>query len=106
MRIVNEPTAAALAYGMDKKKDQMIAVYDFGGGTKAKPREVSATPYAPLLLGKDGATVETVARIRHDISDGSYTPGGGGARWAMVSASGAEAAMKCRLERLRGEGGE
>jgi len=33
MRIINEPTAAALAYGMDKKKDQTIAVYDFGGGT-------------------------------------------------------------------------
>ncbi|MGA9526454.1 MAG: molecular chaperone DnaK, partial [Myxococcaceae bacterium] len=32
-RIVNEPTAAALAYGLDKKKDQKIAVYDFGGGT-------------------------------------------------------------------------
>ncbi|HSA97357.1 MAG TPA: molecular chaperone DnaK, partial [Acidobacteriota bacterium] len=32
-RIINEPTAAALAYGMDKKKDQIIAVYDFGGGT-------------------------------------------------------------------------
>ena len=32
-RIVNEPTAAALAYGLDKKKDQLIAVYDFGGGT-------------------------------------------------------------------------
>ncbi len=32
-RIVNEPTAAALAYGMDKKKDQMIAVFDLGGGT-------------------------------------------------------------------------
>ncbi len=32
-RIINEPTAAALAYGMDKKKDQLIAVYDFGGGT-------------------------------------------------------------------------
>jgi len=32
-RIVNEPTAAALAYGLDKKTDQVIAVYDFGGGT-------------------------------------------------------------------------
>lgn len=32
-RIINEPTAAALAYGLDKKKDQTIAVYDFGGGT-------------------------------------------------------------------------
>jgi molecular chaperone DnaK len=33
MRIVNEPTAAALAYGLDKKRDETIAVYDFGGGT-------------------------------------------------------------------------
>jgi molecular chaperone DnaK len=32
-RLVNEPTAAALAYGLDKDKDQLIAVYDFGGGT-------------------------------------------------------------------------
>jgi len=33
VRIINEPTAAALAYGMEKRKDQTIAVYDFGGGT-------------------------------------------------------------------------
>ena len=32
-RIINEPTASALAYGLDKKKDETIAVYDFGGGT-------------------------------------------------------------------------
>jgi len=32
-RIINEPTAAALAYGMDKKKDEKIVIYDFGGGT-------------------------------------------------------------------------
>ena len=32
-RIINEPTAAALAYGLEKKKDQKIAVFDFGGGT-------------------------------------------------------------------------
>src|SRR5262245_35007099 len=32
-RIVNEPTASALAYGLDKQKDQLVAVYDFGGGT-------------------------------------------------------------------------
>ncbi|HUW71775.1 MAG TPA: molecular chaperone DnaK [Candidatus Humimicrobiaceae bacterium] len=32
-RVINEPTAAALAYGLSKKKDQQIAVYDFGGGT-------------------------------------------------------------------------
>ena len=33
LRIINEPTAAALAYGLDKKNDQKVAVYDFGGGT-------------------------------------------------------------------------
>jgi len=33
MRIINEPTASALAYGLDKKKDERIAVYDLGGGT-------------------------------------------------------------------------
>src|SRR5256885_1612022 len=33
LRIVNEPTAAALAYGLDKKKDEVVAVYDLGGGT-------------------------------------------------------------------------
>ena len=32
-RIINEPTAAALAYGLDKKKNEKIAVYDLGGGT-------------------------------------------------------------------------
>ena len=32
-RIINEPTAAALAYGLDKKNDEIVAVYDFGGGT-------------------------------------------------------------------------
>ena len=33
LRIINEPTAAALAYGLDKKKDEKIAVFDLGGGT-------------------------------------------------------------------------
>src|SRR5438132_1103426 len=33
LRIINEPTAASLAYGLDKKKDEIIAVYDLGGGT-------------------------------------------------------------------------
>ena len=33
LRIINEPTAAALAYGLDKKKDETIAVFDLGGGT-------------------------------------------------------------------------
>ncbi len=33
LRIINEPTAAALAYGLDKKKDEKVAVFDLGGGT-------------------------------------------------------------------------
>src|SRR5205085_3651336 len=33
LRIINEPTAASLAYGLDKKKDEKIAVFDLGGGT-------------------------------------------------------------------------
>jgi len=33
LRIINEPTASALAYGLDSKKDEVIAVYDLGGGT-------------------------------------------------------------------------
>ena len=33
LRLVNEPTAASLAYGLDKRKEGVIAVYDFGGGT-------------------------------------------------------------------------
>ena len=37
LRIINEPTAAALAYGMDKKKDEKVAVYDLGGGTSTSP---------------------------------------------------------------------
>ena len=32
-RIINEPTAAALAYGLEREKDEKIVVYDFGGGT-------------------------------------------------------------------------
>ena len=43
LRIVNEPTAAALAYGLDKKKDEVVAVYDLGGGT-FKPSSVSRRP--------------------------------------------------------------
>ena len=33
LRIINEPTASSLAYGLDKKKNEVIAVYDLGGGT-------------------------------------------------------------------------
>jgi molecular chaperone DnaK len=61
LRIINEPTAAALAYGFAKKADQQIAVYDFGGGTfdisilntTAETIEVMATGGEPHLGGRD-----------------------------------------------------
>lgn len=37
LRVINEPTAAALAYGLDKSEDKIIAVYDLGGGTLIFP---------------------------------------------------------------------
>ena len=60
-RIINEPTAAALAYGLSKKKDQQIVVYDFGGGTfdisildiSADTIEVKATGGDTYLGGDD-----------------------------------------------------
>ena len=60
-RIINEPTAAALAYGFDKKKDEKIAVFDFGGGTfdvsilevSADTIEVKSTDGDAHLGGKD-----------------------------------------------------
>jgi molecular chaperone DnaK len=61
LRMINEPTAAALAYGLTKKADQQIAVYDFGGGTfdvsilNTTPEtvEVLATGGEPHLGGRD-----------------------------------------------------
>jgi hypothetical protein len=46
LRIINEPTAASLAYGFDKKKNETILVFDLGGGTF----DVSGTCFAPSLL--------------------------------------------------------
>ncbi len=61
LRIINEPTAAALAYGFDKKKDEKVAVFDFGGGTfdvsilevGADVIEVKSTDGDAHLGGKD-----------------------------------------------------
>merc|ERR1719353_800651 len=61
LRIINEPTAAALAYGMDKKDGQVVAVYDLGGGTfdvscleiSGGVFEVKATNGDTLLGGED-----------------------------------------------------
>ncbi|MBI3335528.1 MAG: molecular chaperone DnaK [Candidatus Portnoybacteria bacterium] len=53
-RILNEPTAAALAYGLDKKKDEQIVVYDFGGGTfDVSVLEVSADTIEVKATGGD-----------------------------------------------------
>ena len=41
-RIINEPTAAALAYGLDNEKDQKIMVYDLGGGTSSRSATASS----------------------------------------------------------------
>ena len=46
LRIINEPTAAALAYGLDKKKDEKVAVFDLGGGTY----DISVVSYTHLTL--------------------------------------------------------
>src|SRR5438045_9169047 len=61
LRIVNEPTAAALAYGLDKQNDEAIAVYDLGGGTF----DISI-----LQLG------EGVFEVK--ATNGAHTPGGDG----------------------------
>src|SRR5690348_183595 len=60
MRIVNEPTAAALAYGRDKKKDETIGVYDFGGGTF----DISI-----LAVGEGGVEVKSTNGDTHPGDD-------------------------------------
>ena len=55
MRIINEPTAAALAYGLDKKKNEKIAIFDLGGGTF----DISILEVADA--GGDGKTFEVLA---------------------------------------------
>ena len=73
LRIINEPTAAALAYGLDKKTDEQIAVYDLGGGTfdvsvieiRGRTFEVKATGGDIFLGGIDWDN----ALIQHVIED-------------------------------------
>src|SRR5437899_10378907 len=55
VRIINEPTAAALAYGLDKKSDETIAVYDLGGGTFA----ISALAVAAGVVELKSTTGDT-----------------------------------------------
>src|SRR5450830_432689 len=75
LRIINEPTAAALAYGLDKKKDETIAVYDFGGGTfDVSVLEVGEGVVEVLStsgdthLGGDDIDVLLMDRVLEDIS--------------------------------------
>jgi len=68
LRIINEPTAAALAYGFNKKKDEKIVVYDFGGGTF----DVSV-----LEVGDDVIEVK-VHRRRHSFGRRQHRPNNNG----------------------------
>lgn len=62
MRIINEPTAAALAYGLDKKKDEKIVVFDLGGGTF----DVSVLEVAGAAAGEDESRVFQVIATNGD----------------------------------------
>src|SRR5208337_1099427 len=80
MRIINEPTAAALAYGLDKKKNETIAVYDFGGGTfdisilevGEGVIEVKSTNGDTHLVGK--LTRAKLEQLVEDLIDRSIEP--------------------------------
>ena len=77
LRIINEPTAASLAYGLDKKKDEKIAVYDLGGGTFdisvwrlatgfSKSRRPTATPISAVTIGTIGSWIGFSTNSRRD----------------------------------------
>jgi hypothetical protein len=99
-RIVNEPTAAALAYGLDKKKDETIAVYDFGGGTfdisileiGDGVYEVRATS-SDTFLGGDDFDQRMV-----DFSRRAFPRGRGRLAGDAVAAAGQEAVERAKHE--------
>src|SRR5436305_331465 len=66
LRIVNEPTAAALAYGLDKKKDETIAVYDFGGGTF----DISILEVGEVVLVGGSTRIPRIQQIVKDLFHG------------------------------------
>ena len=68
LRIINEPTAAALAYGFNKKKDEKIVVYDFGGGTF----DVSVLEVGDDVIGGE------INRRRHSLGRRQYRPNNNG----------------------------
>ena len=88
MRLVNEPTAAALAYGLDKKKDETIAVYDFGGGTF----DIS------ILEVGDGRGRGEVHQRRHPPRRRRHRPAASSSGWPRSSA--ATRASTCRKDRM------
>jgi molecular chaperone DnaK len=72
LRIINEPTAAALAYGLDKKKDQTIAVYDLGGGTF----DISILELGEVEEEKKDGTVSTANLYQVKSTNGDTHLGG------------------------------
>ena len=101
-RIINEPTAAAIAYGMDKEKDRVVAIYDLGGGTfdisvleiAGGVFEVKATNGDTFLGGEDFDALLT----EHIINDFKKTTGIDLAREKMALQRVREAAEKAKCE--------
>jgi len=101
-RIINEPTAAAIAYGMDKEKDRVVAIYDLGGGTfdisileiAGGVFEVKATNGDTFLGGEDFDALMT----EHIINDFKKTTGIDLAREKMALQRVREAAEKAKCE--------
>jgi molecular chaperone DnaK len=101
-RIINEPTAAALAYGLDKKEDEVIAVYDFGGGTfDVSILEVSEKMVEVLATAGDtrlgGDNIDEVL-IDYLISEFKKDSGIDVSKDAMVLQRLREAAEKAKIE--------
>src|SRR5207253_252021 len=80
LRIINEPTAASLAYGLDKKKDEIIAVYDLGGGTfdiavQSGPKHLVMTLTRSKLEQLVGDLVEkTIPSVKQALKDAGVNP--------------------------------
>ena len=70
LRIINEPTAAALAYGLEKKNDQKIVVYDFGGGTFDTSKMSELMGYGKSEeVQRDMVAVDTIKKAGKSVQD-------------------------------------
>jgi Fe-S protein assembly chaperone HscA len=104
LRIINEPTAASLAYGLDKKHSGVIAVYDLGGGTfDISILRVEDGVFQVLStngdthLGGDDIDVLLMDRVLADIESGSYVVSGF-SRTSEVTQEIRQAVIKAKLE--------